>query len=450
MKNGGFAGARNGAGGRTLRLAWRPLTHRRAFLIGILTALAAASLLEHSPIPDLLMRPLMTTDTRGVANAIVVPAAGLTNFCTPNSYSLRRTILAIRLYREGRAPLIVFSGGKPEGMSCAVADVMADLARTLGIPPAVIHVERSSTTTWENALFSAPILQALHAKRILLVTDRLHMPRTEASFRQFGFEIERANIPVPEAEGSNLSMLRLGLREYLALAYYRARGRLSTPAANAPEESTPAAMTHITYPDGPFVVLGASYARGWKLGSLANRPVLNRGVSGQQSFEVLARVPGDVVAERPRAVLLWGHINDIFRSSRAEVDKAAARARSSFEEMVAAARREGIEPIVATEVTIRSPNSITETMAAMVGRVLGRQSYQDYVNARVMELNAWLREWARREGVLLLDFERILADGSGRRRKLYATDDGSHISEAGYAALTAYAVPILEERLRRE
>ena len=43
-------------------------------------------------------------------------------------------------------------------------------------------------------------------------------------------------------------------------------------------------------------------------------PVINRGVAGQQSFELLARFDNDVVPERPRAVILWGFINDIFRA----------------------------------------------------------------------------------------------------------------------------------------
>ena len=41
--------------------------------------------------------------------------------------------------------------------------------------------------------------------------------------------------------------------------------------------------------------------------------MINRGVNGEQSFEMLKRFDSDVVATKPRAVILWGFINDVFR-----------------------------------------------------------------------------------------------------------------------------------------
>ena len=60
----------------------------------------------------------------------------------------------------------------------------------------------------------------------------------------------------------------------------------------------------------------------------------------------------------------------------------------------------------------------------------------------------WLRGLAARERVLLLDFESVVADGAGERRREFAKDDGSHIPDAGYAALSAYASPVLAEHFR--
>lgn len=80
----------------------------------------------------------------------------------------------------------------------------------------------------------------------------------------------------------------------------------------------------------------------------------------------------------------------------------------------------------------------------MIGKLLGKASYQDYINGHVSEVNRWIRELAAREGILLLDLERVLADPQNVRKKEYALPDGSHISPQGYEAIRRYS----EERLR--
>ena len=77
-------------------------------------------------------------------------------------------------------------------------------------------------------------------------------------------------------------------------------------------------------------------------------------MTGQQTFELAARFDADVASVRPRAVIVWGFINDVFRAPPGQVDAAIARARRSTEEIVGKARQAGIEPILATEVTLRT------------------------------------------------------------------------------------------------
>jgi lysophospholipase L1-like esterase len=199
----------------------------------------------------------------------------------------------------------------------------------------------------------------------------------------------------------------------------------------------------------PLVILGASYAGGWDVSDLAGMPIVNRGISGQQSGEMLDRFETDVIAARPTAVILWGFINDIFRTSRDGVEGTLARTRSNFSEMVALSKRHGIEPIIATEVTIRQRETWLEPIRSLLGSIRGKESYQDWVNRHVRSTNDWLRELAEREGVLLLDLEPVLADAAGRRLEAFATSDGSHITPAGYRAITDYARPILERYYRQ-
>ena len=199
---------------------------------------------------------------------------------------------------------------------------------------------------------------------------------------------------------------------------------------------------------GPIVLLGASYAGGWQLPTIAGRAVINKGVQGQESWEMLERFDRDVTALRPSAVILWGYINDVFRSPREQMDVALARARTSVEQMVAKAQAAGIEVVVATEVTIRPKDDWGETIASWIGWAMRKESYQDYINSRVIELNSWLRDLAKREHLLLLDLQPVVSDESGQRRKGFAKEDGSHITPAGYEAMTTYAVPVLEQHFR--
>jgi lysophospholipase L1-like esterase len=200
-------------------------------------------------------------------------------------------------------------------------------------------------------------------------------------------------------------------------------------------------------PNGPLVVLGASYAASWPLATVAGRHVINKGVAGQQSFEMLQRFEHDVARQAPRAVLLWGFINDVFRAPVPDVDGVLARTRQSYQEMIRLARAHGIEPIVATEVTVRPPASWTNTVASWIGWLRGKRAYQDQINDHVLATNRWLADLAAKEGLLLLDFQAVLAEDGGRRRAEFTREDGSHITPAGYDVLTAYARPVLEKRL---
>jgi lysophospholipase L1-like esterase len=335
---------------------------------------------------------------------------------------------------------------------------MSRLAGELGVPAEARLTEEVSHSTHENAEFSAPILRRLGARRILVVSDRLHMPRAAGAFAAAGFAVERASVPVFASHPDNVSMLYYGLREYVALLYYRERGWLDAAAAPAPTAAaTPAASTTMpaavsppAWPDGPIVILGASYAAGWQPARLGGHAVVNAGVPGEESWQLLARFDRDVLAHHPRAVILWGFINDIHRAPKDRIDQAVTRAKATFVTMIEKARAAGIEPIVATELTIRPVDTWSETIAGWVGWVMRKESYQAGVNRRVMEVNAWLRDLGRRDGLLVLDLHPRLSDADGVRAKAFVKEDGSHIPSAGYQAIDAYAVPLLDAHLRRE
>lgn len=102
---------------------------------------------------------------------------------------------AARLFRAGKAPLILASGGKLpwSEASQAEAAVMAELLQDFGVPSSAILLEPNSRTTRENRDYCLPILQASGARRILLVTSALHMPRALALFEATPLEV----LPAP-------------------------------------------------------------------------------------------------------------------------------------------------------------------------------------------------------------------------------------------------------------
>ena len=102
---------------------------------------------------------------------------------------------AARLYRAGKAPWVLVSGGKLPwgGGEQPESVVMAELLQEWGVPATAILQESASRTTRENRDNSLPLLQAHGARRILLVTSALHMPRALALFRATNLEV----IPAP-------------------------------------------------------------------------------------------------------------------------------------------------------------------------------------------------------------------------------------------------------------
>jgi uncharacterized SAM-binding protein YcdF (DUF218 family)/lysophospholipase L1-like esterase len=444
--------------GRPREDSTAPARHRLTWLLigaacAILLQWGANLLLDRTSIPDRMLTFLLVDDTPGSADAIVVLGAGVVGACLPNQSGLLRTLLAARLLREGRAPLMLFTGGS--GRPCPVAQAMARFAREIGVPESRVHLETASRSTRENAERSAPLLRRLGARRLLLVTDRLHMRRAEGAFSAFGFDVERASVPVYRSYDSNTSMLRAGIVELAALGYYRARGWIDandrvTTGGDDVDSQTTVARGEASNPSGPLVILGASYARGWALASVAGFAVVNRGVEGDRSIQMLERLEQDVLADRPRAVILWGFINDFFRAAPDDLDGAARRVPDHYRRMIAMLREHGVEPIVATEVTVRPPDTWRETLSSWIATLRGKETYQDRINRRILATNRSLVELARKERVLVLDFQAALGGNGGIRRRAFTQPDGSHITEDGYATLTAYVTPMLERHLAGE
>jgi lysophospholipase L1-like esterase len=207
-----------------------------------------------------------------------------------------------------------------------------------------------------------------------------------------------------------------------------------------------ATVTHAQSPTTkqPLIITGASYAAGLKQPVLANYTVTNKGVGGETIAQVAARFERDVVAAKPAAVIIWGHINTIHQAS-GSMEPVHAGIKADYEKMIQQATANNIRVILATETTLPYAFGFMNKVMAFVGSLRGKEGYAARTNPEVNVINDWLRTTARQHGYTLLDFEKAMDDGDGFRKDEYVSDDGTHINDAGYAVL----VRVMQTELNR-
>jgi uncharacterized SAM-binding protein YcdF (DUF218 family) len=151
--------------------------------------------------------------------------------------SADRVWYAAQLYKVGKAAKIVVAGGQAPwlGMEISEAQAMSEFLIDLGIPDSAILQETESLNTYQNAMFSKPLLEQNGIQSVLLVTSALHTPRALAIFKTAGIsavpaptDFEIINSPntllrwLPDAaalEGSTRA-----IKEYLGFQVYKMRG----------------------------------------------------------------------------------------------------------------------------------------------------------------------------------------------------------------------------------
>jgi uncharacterized SAM-binding protein YcdF (DUF218 family) len=101
-----------------------------------------------------------------------------------------RIIYGLKLYQEGKAPIIIASGGRVEwrGGGQPESEDMQQLLELMGVPSNAIIQEPNSLNTYENAVNVSKILADKGIKKILLVTSAMHIPRSLLIFKHQGIE----------------------------------------------------------------------------------------------------------------------------------------------------------------------------------------------------------------------------------------------------------------------
>jgi uncharacterized SAM-binding protein YcdF (DUF218 family) len=228
---------------------------RRALVAtGLLTLLTLGWLLSGLPLG--LDGWLNVAAPPSPADAIVCIGGGTTSNDLPTADGWQRVYTTTQLHLDRFAPLVIFTGRGNSKVS--EAEVYADAARWLGVPPEVTRLDPLPASTAEHPEWLLTSLEGRITRdsRLLLVTSRLHSRRVLLTFRKHGFtrvtvvSDYQARTRAPEGARTEVSALptfrrdnkRYGdpfftlshrspllfsaLREWAAIALYRVQGKL--------------------------------------------------------------------------------------------------------------------------------------------------------------------------------------------------------------------------------
>jgi len=189
------------------------------------------------------------------------------------------------------------------------------------------------------------------------------------------------------------------------------------------------------------VFFGDSITDNWSKagygGFFPGRPYLNRGIGGQTTSQMLIRFPPDVIALEPEAVVILAGTNDIAGNAGPVSLETVEQNLATMAEL---AKLHGIRVVLASILPVSDDKRDPE------GRPLLRT--QDRPLAKIRALNAWMQDYARRNGHVYLDYFSAAADAGGLL-KPELNNDGLHPNAAGYAVMAPRAEQAIAEALSR-
>jgi lysophospholipase L1-like esterase len=180
------------------------------------------------------------------------------------------------------------------------------------------------------------------------------------------------------------------------------------------------------------VFMGNSITEAWAKSFpqlFPGKPYIGRGISGQTTPQMLLRFRQDVIALKPSVVVILGGTNDI-----------AGNTGPSTLEM--------IEDNLASMTELAKANGIRVVLAS----VLPVYDYSWHKGlepaAKIVALNAWIKQYAATNGAVYVDFHTPMADErQGMKGDL--SPDGVHPNAAGYAIMAPLAEQAIAAALSR-
>jgi lysophospholipase L1-like esterase len=184
-------------------------------------------------------------------------------------------------------------------------------------------------------------------------------------------------------------------------------------------------------PAGRVVFLGDSITDGWRLPDyFAEKPYVNRGISGQTTAQMLVRFYPDVIDLKPSAVIILAGTNDVARNTGPQTAEMIQR---NFMAMAELAQAHGIKVVFCS----LTPVSDYVRVKQSVGRP----------PADILKLNAWLRDYAAKINAIYADYFNALVDEKGMLKEGFS-GDGLHPNAKGYELMAPIASAAIETALK--
>jgi lysophospholipase L1-like esterase len=214
------------------------------------------------------------------------------------------------------------------------------------------------------------------------------------------------------------------LKDWADLGRYREANRV-TPAP-APGETR-------------VVFMGDSITDAWpqpRFGAFfPGKPYVGRGISGQTTPQMLIRFRPDVIALAPKVVVILAGTNDIAGNTGPMTDEQIAGNLASMAEL---ARANGIRVVFSSIL----PTSAYHVRPGDMPQTTRRPM------ARITTLNAWMKDYAAKNGHVYLDYFSAMTDPSGLFRTELSEDD-LHPNAAGYAIMAPLAEAAIQAALKK-
>jgi acyl-CoA thioesterase I len=187
-----------------------------------------------------------------------------------------------------------------------------------------------------------------------------------------------------------------------------------------------AALANAPSAQNRVVFIGDSITDYWKLADyFPGKPyvVINRGVDGQSTPEMLVRFRQDVIDLHPKVLVVLAGTNDIAG-------------------VTGPTRNEDIEANYASMAELARLHHIHVVFASLLPvynyTQESRESFAIRPRERILALNTWLKDYCAKTGLVYLDYFSALVDDKGMMKR-ELSDDGLHPNAAGYKIMAPLA-----------
>ena len=187
------------------------------------------------------------------------------------------------------------------------------------------------------------------------------------------------------------------------------------------------------------VFLGDSITDSWKLEeSFPGKPYINRGISGQVTSQMLLRMRPDVIAHKPKVLVLLAGTNDIAGNYG---PMSISQITGNIASIVEIAHANGINVVLASVLPISDYNK--NRNGETIVRSLQRKP------AEILEINNFIKKYCDEKKLVYLDYYSATVDNKGFLRPELA-GDGLHPNADGYKIMQKLAAEAIEKALKNK